>query len=67
MIVLSGSTEKHDKCFTAVDHRSLILSLGLFSFSLSYMIINDLLRGRGLDQTSYDVDVDCLMWDVFTL
>lgn len=31
------------------------------------MIINDLLRGRGLDQTSYDVDVDCLMWDVCTL
>ncbi len=67
MIVLSGCTEKQDKCFTAADHRSLILSLALLSFSLSYMIINDLLRSRGLDQTRYDVDVDCLMWDVCSL
>ncbi len=58
---------KQDKCFTAADHRSLILSLALLSFSLSYMIINDLLRSRGLDQTRYDVDVDCLMWDVCSL
>lgn len=67
MIRLSGCTEKHDKCFTAADHRSLILSLALLTFSFSYMIINDLLRGRSLDQTSYNVGVDCLMWDVFTL
>lgn len=68
MIRLSGCTEKHVKCFTAANHRSRKLSLTLlYTVSLSCMFINDLLKGHGLDKTSYDVDVDRLMWDVCTL